>query len=169
MRVRLIYLVALLSLWMLLTASKCGPTPSGPPGPSSAGPPYVWLCTPGHLPSGGSGPAAHLYVFNNGAVAANIAVNFLDSTGNNLAGITIPGSAPTLAYPGEAGAATVSLPAANTRNLNWVTPQTCCGPGLNGVTNVVYSIRVTSDQPIAVGSNIEFSGYHPVPCSLVSK
>lgn len=143
--------------------------PAGPAGPpsSSAGPPYVWICTPGHLPSGGSGPLNYMYVFNGGPVAATIAVNFLDSTGNNLAGNTIPGAAPgpTSTYPGEAGATTVSLAAANTRTLKWTLPQTFP----DEFTNVVYSIRVTSDQPVAVGSNMNFSGYHPVPCSLLAK
>jgi hypothetical protein len=141
--------------------------PAGPPGSSSAGPPYVWICTPGHLPSGGTGPQAYMYVFNGGAVAANIAVNFLDSTGNNLAGVTVPGSAPASTYPGEAGATTVSLAPANTRTLKWMGPQTCCP--FDELTDVVHSIRVTSDQPIAVGSNMTFSGYHPVPCSLLAK
>lgn len=141
--------------------------PAGPPGPSSsAGPPYVWICTPGHLPSGGTGGQSWMYVFNGGAVAANIGVNFLDSTGGNLAGTVIPGSAPAT-YPGEAGATTVSLAAANTRTLKWVGPQTCCP--FDEFDDVVYSIRVTSDQPIAVGSNMSFSGYHPVPCSLLAK
>jgi len=141
--------------------------PAGPAGPpsSSAGPPYVWICTPGHLPSGGTGAQAWMYVFNGGAVAANIAVNFLDSTGVNLAGITVPGSAPASTYPGEAGATTVSLAAANTRTLKWMGPLTFP----DELTNVVHSIRVTSDQPIAVGSNMSFSGYHPVPCSLLAK
>lgn len=142
--------------------------PAGPPGPSSsAGPPYVWICTPGHLPSGGTGSLNYMYVFNGGTVAANIGVNFLDSTGNNLAGNTIPGSppGPTSTYPGEAGATTVSLAPANTRTLKWTLPQTFP----DEFTNVVYSIRVTSDQPIAVGTNMNFSGYHPVPCSLLAK
>ncbi|HWN12022.1 MAG TPA: hypothetical protein VNO50_22525 [Pyrinomonadaceae bacterium] len=140
--------------------------PAGPPGPSSsAGPPYVWICTPGHLPSGGTGAQAWMYVFNGGAVAANIAVNFLDSTGGNLAGITVPGSAPASTYPGEAGATTVSLAAANTRTLKWMGPLTFP----DELTNVVHSIRVTSDQPVAVGTNMSFSGYHPVPCSLLAK
>jgi hypothetical protein len=33
----------------------------------------------------------------------------------------------------------------------------------------VFSIRVTSDQPLAVGINIEFSGYHQMPCTLLAK
>jgi hypothetical protein len=149
-------------------AGATGPAgPAGPAGPSgsSAGPPYVWICTPGHLPSGGTGGQSWMYVFNGGAVAANIGVNFLDSTGGNLAGVTVPGSAPASTYPGEAGATTVSLAPANTRTLKWVGPQTFP----DELTNVVYSIRVTSDQPITVGSNMSFNGYHPVPCSLLAK
>jgi hypothetical protein len=143
--------------------------PAGPPGPSSsAGPPYVWICTPGHLPSGGTGSLQYLYVFNGGPVAATIAVNFLDSTGGNISGNVIPGGyapGPTSNYPGEAGATTVSLAPANTRTLKWNLPLTFP----DEFTNVPYAIRVTSDQPIAVGTNMNFSGYHPVPCSLLAK
>jgi hypothetical protein len=74
-----------------------------------------------------------MYVFNGGAVAANVAVNFLDSAGGNLAGVTIPGSVPATTYPGEAGATTVSFAAANTRTLKWMGPQTCC-PLMNSLT-----------------------------------
>jgi hypothetical protein len=91
-------------------------------------------------------------------------VNFLDRDGNNLAGITIPGSSPAATYPGEAGASTVTLAAAHTRDISYVTPDTT-----NPVTNVVFTVRVTSDQPIAVGADLVFSGYHPFSCSLVAR
>ena len=75
----------------------------------------------------------------------------------------IPGSAPAQNYPGETGAATVAVPASTTRILTWVNPDTslgCC-------TNVATTVRVTSDQPIAVGSNFQFSGFIPLPCSFL--
>jgi hypothetical protein len=95
-------------------------------------------------------------------------VNFLDQSGNNLAGITIPGSAPAQTYPGQTGSSTVTLSPANTLDVPFVTPQTG-GPGFDGVTNVSFTVRVSSDQPIAVGSNFQFSGFHMLPCSLLPK
>ncbi|MGH9873492.1 MAG: hypothetical protein ACRD9S_13660 [Pyrinomonadaceae bacterium] len=149
-------------------AGPTGPAgPAGPPGPSSGGPPFVWVCTPAHFPNAGSS-TGNIYVFNGSPSTANVAVNFLDSTGNNLAGITVPGAVPAATYPGEAGAATSPLPAANTRNVPFATPTTG-GPGFDGVTNVSFSVRVTSDQPIAVGADFVFSGFHPIPCSLLPK
>lgn len=149
-----------------------GPTgpagPPGPPGASAGGPPFVWVCTPASFPQAGGGPRADLYVFNGSATTANIAVNILDKDGNNLAGVTIPGSSPPATYPGQTGSTTVPLLAANTLDLNWTIPTTG-GPGFDGVTNVSFSVRVVADQPIAVGSNFEFSGFHAVPCSLLPK
>jgi hypothetical protein len=146
-----------------------GPTgPAGPPGPSgSGGPPFVWVCTPGAFYNAGNS-TGNIYVFNGSASTASIAVNFLDNTGNNLAGVTVPGASPAATYPGEAGATTVPLAAAHTRNIPFATP-VMGGPGFDGVTNVAISIRVTSDQPITVGSVLVFSGFIPVPCSLLPK
>lgn len=150
-------------------AGPAGPTgPSGPPGPSSGGAPFVWICTPAHFPLGSGSPRSDLYVYNGSAVTANIAVNILDRDGGNLTGVTIPGSAPPSAYPGEAGASTVTLLPAHTRDLNWVMPATG-GPGFDGVTDVAISVRVTSDQPIVVGANFQFNGNVPSQCSLLPK
>lgn len=156
-------------------AGPAGPTgatgpagPAGPPGPSSGGAPYVWICTPAHRPNSGGSPRDDVYVFNGSAVTANIAVNILDSTGNNLAGVLIPGSAPATNYPGEAGASTVTLAPGHTRDVNWVMATTS-GPGFDGVTNVAFSVRVTSDQPIVVGANFQFNGDIPSQCSLLPK
>ena len=91
-------------------------------------------------------------------------MNFLDNNGNNLAGVLVPGASPAT-YPGEAGASTVSLAPAHTRNIPFATPNM----GGDGVTNIAISIRVTSDQPITVGSVLVFSGYIPVPCGLLPK
>lgn len=142
--------------------------PAGPPGPAAgSGPPFVWICTPAHFPNAGSA-TGNIYVFNGSTSTANVAVNFLDSTGTNLAGVSVPGSAPPSTYPGEAGAATSPLAPANTRNVPFHTPSTG-PPDSDGVTNVAFTVRVTSDQPIAVGADFNFSGFHPIPCSLLPK
>lgn len=142
--------------------------PAGPPGPSSGGPPYVWICTPAHFPNGGGSPRSDLYVFNGSSATANIAVNILDRDGNNLAGVNIPGSPGPTAYPGESGAAAVTLLPSHTRNLNWVMP-TASGPGFDGIINVAFTVRVTSDQPVVVSSNFQFGGAMPNQCSLLPK
>jgi hypothetical protein len=92
----------------------------------------------------------------------------LDRDGNNLTGVTIPGSNPVRVYPGEAGATTVPLLPAHTRDVDWVMPTTG-GPGFDGVTDVAVSVRVTSDQPIVVGANFQFNGSIPSQCSLLPK
>ncbi len=150
-------------------AGPPGPTgPAGPPGPSSGGAPYVWICTPAHRPNSGGSPRDDVYVFNGSAVTANVAVNILDSTGNNLQGVTIPDSNPAQTYPGEAGATTVPLAPGFTRDVHWVMPTTS-GPGLDGVTNVAFTVRVTSDQPVVVGALFSFNGDIPSQCSLLPK
>ena len=143
------------------------PGPTGPPGPSSGGPPFVWICTPANYPLGGGSPRSDLYVFNGSSSTANVGVNLLDRDGNNLTGVTIPGSPGSTTYPGEAGATTVPLLSAHTRNLNWVMPVT--GAPFDGVTDVVFTVRVTSDQPIVVGSNFQFGGFMPNQCNLLPK
>jgi hypothetical protein len=148
-----------------------GPTgPAGPPGPSSGGGPFVWVCTPANLPNAGGNPRSDVYVFNASGSTANIAVNILDRDGNNLEGVTIPGSSPARTYPGEAGASTVPLLPAHTRDLDWVMPQTGGGPGFDGVTGVSFTVRVTSDQPVVVASHFQFNPIGmPNQCSLVPK
>ncbi len=107
--------------------------------------------------------------YNGSSSTANIAVNILGRDGNNLAGVAIPGSSPVTNYPGEVGASTVPLLAAHTRDVNWVMPATSGGPGLDGVTNVAFTVRVTSDQPVVVGSNFQFGGNMPNQCQLLPK
>lgn len=97
-----------------------------------------------------------------------MAVNILDRDGDNLTGVTIPGSSPARTYPGEAGAITVPLLPAHTRDADWVMPTTS-GPGFDGITNVAFTVRVTSDQPVVVGSNFQFGGNMPNQCSLLPK
>jgi hypothetical protein len=162
--------------FVLLTAlASCTPGPPGPagppgpPGPSAAsGPPYTWVCTPAHFPNGGGSPRSDVYVFNGSGSTANVAVNILDRDGNNLTGVNIPASNPARTYPGEAGAATVPLLPAHTRDVDWVMPQAGAPPTLDHV-NVVFSVRVTSDQPVVVGANFQFNGNVPSECSLLPK
>ena len=142
--------------------------PAGPPGPSSGGPPFIWVCTPAKFTNAGGNGPAELYVFNGGASTANVSVNFLDKSGNNLAGHAIPGSPSPGAYPGEANGVNVPLAADSTRDLYWSMPATG-GPGFDGVTDVSFSIRVVSDQPIVVGANLLGGGFMPNECNLLPK
>lgn len=81
----------------------------------------------------------------------------------------IPGApGPVTHYPGEGVGATVTLPSGHTRDVNWVMPTTG-GPGFDGVTNVAYTVRVTSDQPVVVGANFQFNGSIPSQCSLLPR
>ena len=143
------------------------PGPPGPPGPagSGGGPPYIWVCTPAVYPMAGSNPRADLYVFNGSAATANVAVHILDKNGNNLAGVNIPGSNPAATYPGQTGSATVPVAASNTLIVRWVFPQ----DSPEGGANVSATVRVVSDQPIAVGSDFQWSGFTPLPCTLLPK
>jgi hypothetical protein len=142
--------------------------PQGPAGVSASGPPYVWVCTPANYNSGSS-TNADIFVFNGSTATANVAVHILNKDGVNLSGATVPGASPinpgdpAPTYPGQTGSSTVPLLSANTLIVNF---QTAPGNPASG-GNIPASIRVTSDQPIAVGSNIQFSGFHPVPCSLL--
>jgi hypothetical protein len=151
--------------------------PVGPQGPAgidgasaSGGPPYVWVCTPGNYFSGSS-TFASVFIFNGSASTANVAMHLLNKDGVNLTGQVVPGASPVNpgdpapTYPGQTGAATVPLLASNTLVVNWAAAQG--DPAAGG--NVPATLRVVSDQPIAVGTNIQFSGFHPVPCSLLPR
>jgi len=141
--------------------------PQGSPGSSAGGPPFVWVCTPAFFPQtgGGSGPRSDLYVFNGSSSTANVAVHFLDVNGTNLAGVTIPSSSPAIPYPGQTGSSTVAVASLNTLIVTWVLPTD--SPDL--APNVSTTIQVISDQPIAVGTDFQFSGFHPLPCSQLPK
>lgn len=150
-------------------AGPAGPSgPSGPAGTSAGGPPYVWACTPANYFSG-SNTNASIFIFNGSASAANVAVHILNKDGVNLAGVAVPGATPPVAgdpvptYPGQTGAATVPLPSLNTMIVKWLTA--AGDPSAGG--NVASTVHIVSDQPIVVGSNIEFSGFHPVTCGLL--
>ena len=140
------------------------PGPTGPPGSSSGGAPFVWVCTPAHLYHNGGTNTSNLYVFNGSASTANVSVHFLDINGTNLVGVAIPGTA-SEAYPGESGASTSPLLSSHTRNLTWTMPIASPDP----TTNVAYTIRVTSDQPIVVGANLLGGGFMPNECNLLPK
>jgi hypothetical protein len=137
--------------------------PAGPAGSSAGGPPFTWVCTPASFSNAGGGVRADLHVFNASASTANVSVNFLDVNGANLAGVTIPGSSPSATYPGESGATTTPVSSGQTRRLLYTTPVSSPDP----TTNVVMTIRVTSDQPIGVGLIANWSGFVPMPCSFV--
>lgn len=146
------------------------PGPQGPPGPSAGGAPFTWVCTPAHYPNSASNTPADLYVFNGGSATANVSVNILNKDGVNLAGETIPGTTPAASYPGQTGSATVTVAPSATMIVSWQTPQSfTSGSPTPDPTKVSTTVRVVSDQPIAVGSNFQFSGFIPLPCSLLPK
>jgi hypothetical protein len=109
-------------------------------------------------------------VFNGGTSTANIAMNWLNNSGVNLAGVVVPGAVPpnpgdpAPVYPGQTGATTVAVPPSGTFSQEWYTAQ-FLDPAT--ASDVAISVRVVSDQPIAVGSNIIFSGFHALPCSAL--
>ncbi len=154
-----------------ITGPAGPPGPPGPPGSSSGGPPIVGICAPANFPHTAGSSGQFLYVYNGGSSNATIAVNILDKTGHNLQGHSIPGAvAPAITtYPGDADGATETLAPANTAFFAWSAPTTG-GPGFDGITDVSFSVRVTStDQPIAVGSNFSFGAFNPSPCALLPK
>ncbi|MDT7540959.1 MAG: hypothetical protein QOE33_863 [Acidobacteriota bacterium] len=154
----------------VLLAFACAGTACHPSQPAAqGGAPYVWVCTPASFPTVGGVSRADLYVFNGGGTNANVAVNILDINGNNLAGHNIPGTNPARTYPGQTGTNTVALAPAHTLDVDWMTPTTASPPQFDGVTDVSFSVRVTSDQPIVVGSNFWWSGPATRPCSLLPK
>jgi hypothetical protein len=119
----------------------------------------------------GNNSYAALHVFNGGAATANVAVHFLSKTGVNLAGVAVPGATPPSpgdpvpTYPGQSGAATVSVPPNNTLLYNWTTPIST--PDLSG--NVPTAIKVTSDQPISVGNVMWTGSFSWVTCEPLPK
>lgn len=144
--------------------------PPGPPGPSAGGPPFTWVCTPAHYPNSGSNTQADLYIFNGSASTANVSVNILNKDGVNLAGETVPGTNPATVYPGQTGGATVPIAPSATMILTWNMPQAFAAPSpAPDPAKISTTVRVVSDQPIAVGTDFQFSGFIPLPCSLLPK
>lgn len=158
-------LVCFVLLALISAGIACHPTQPTAQG----GAPYVWVCTPANFPTVGSNTRADLYVFNGSATNANVAVNILDINGNNLAGHNIPGTSPARTYPGQTGTTTVALAPAHTLDVDWMTPVTGPPPSFNGTTDVSYSVRVTSDQPVVVSSNFWWNGPTANPCNLLPK
>jgi len=112
---------------------------------------------------------ATLHIFNPGASTANVSVHFLNKDGLNLAGANVPAASPSPdpqpTYPGQTGSATVAVAPSNTLVVPFKSP---FGVPANG-GNVAATIQVTSDQPIAVGGHIFFSGLSVLPCSFVHR
>lgn len=151
--------------------------PAGPPGPAgedgedgedaASGPPYVWVCTNINWNNAGSSNGT-LMIFNGSDATANVSAQWLNKDGVNLAGQVVPGAPippgdPAPVYPGETGATTVALAPSNTRIVKWMT-------GLGDVTaggNIPSVIRVTSDQVVVVGTMIQLTTFHAVPCTIV--
>ena len=141
----------------------------GPPGPQGApgtggGPPYVFVCTAINYHNAGS-TTAHLFLFNGSSSTATVAVNPLSRSGANLAGAAVPGATvnpgdPTPLYPGQTGSSTVTLAAANTMILNWLT----ASGNVDTDNTIAVTMRITSDQPIVAATEIAFSGFNVVPC-----
>jgi hypothetical protein len=167
-------------------AGPPGPAgPAGPQGPQglqgepgedgedavgSAGPPYVVVCSPSVIALGSTSHAT-LHVFNAGAASANVAIHFLNKTGTNLAGVAVPGALPpnpgdpVPTYPGQSGATTVPILPSNTLIYNWTTP--IATVDLSG--NVPTALRVTSDQPVAVGNVMWTGSFTLTPCHPLPK
>ena len=131
---------------------------------SSSGPPFVWVCTQANYDFGNNGQA-EIDVFNASANTANVAVHFLAKNGANLAGQPIPVTNPVVTYPGQTGNATVAVASLNTLIIPYQS-----GGGLRSQSNgLLASVRVTSDQPIVVGSNLFSGPPHAVPCMFMHK
>jgi hypothetical protein len=131
---------------------------------SSGGPPFIWVCTPSNYDFGNNG-AAEIDIFNGSATTANVAVHFLAKNGANLAGAPIPATSPTVNYPGQTGNATVAVASLNTLIIPYQT-----GGGLRAQSNgLLASVRVKSDQPVVVGSQMSNGPPQAVPCNLMHK
>ena len=57
----------------------------------------------------------------------------------------------------------MTLDPGHTRDVNWVMPNTTSTPATD--TDVAFTVRVTSDQPIIVGANFQFNGSIPSQCN----
>ena len=144
-------------LCLVLVAAACNKASSG-------GPPFVWVWTPANYDFDNNGQA-EIDVFNGSATTANVAVHFLAKNGANPAGAPIPGTSPAVNYPGQTGNATVAVATLNTLIIPYVT-----GGGVRAQSNgLLASVRVTSDQPIVVGSNLFSGPPQAVPCMFMHK
>lgn len=119
-----------------------------------------------HRPSTSGSQRLDVYVFNGSSSSADVSVNILNSTGGNLLGTAIPGTA-SETYPGDADGATVPLAAGHTRDVFWTLPTAGSSPVTEA--NVSFAVRVTSNQPIVVGANFMVGGFLESKCSLLPK
>lgn len=141
---------------------------TGPPGPSGgSGPPFVWVCTPVNFPNAGTTSPSDVYIFNGSGSSANTTVKIYDKSGTDLTTHNVPGSSPPATYPGDASPVVVSPN--ETRDFKFLSPQMAGGSGIDGVTDSAFSVKVTSDQPVVVGINVQFNPYMPNVCSLQPK
>ena len=113
----------------------------------------------------GNNGQAEIDVFNGSGTTANVTVHFLAKNGANLAGQPIPVTNPVVNYPGQTGNATVAIASMNTLIIPYQT-----GGGFRAQSNgLLASVRVTSDQPIVVGSNLFSGPPQAVPCTFMHK
>jgi hypothetical protein len=63
----------------------------------------------------------------------------------------------------------VALGVGHTRDFEFLMAQAAPPPTFDGVTDVAWTVRVSSDQPIVVGINVQFNPYMPNQCSLLPK
>jgi hypothetical protein len=136
----------------------------GPPGTSSGGPPFVWVCTPANYDVGNNA-FAEIDIFNGSSTTANVAAHFLNKDGTNLAGAVIPGTNPAANYPGQTGTTTVPVASQSTLIIPYQ-----IGAGIRATdNNLLATVSVVSDQPIVVGYQIPFGPPQATPCSLLPK
>jgi hypothetical protein len=93
-------------------------------------------------------------------------VHFLNKDGLSLAGVNVPAASPTPdPQPTYPSSATVAVAASHTLVVPFKSP---FGVAANG-GNVAATIRVVSDQPVAVGGHIFFTGLSVLPCSFAHR
>ena len=86
-------------------------------------------------------------------------MRFYDTFGNDLATHNIPGtSSPVQQYPDVS-----NQPVAinGTLDVTFSNPAT----SVHATNDIVFSIKVTSDQPVVVGSNFSLGTPNTTPCS----
>jgi len=140
--------------------------PQGDPGASSGGgPPFEWVCTPISIANSSGNASIDLSIFNGSANTANVAVHVYNEAGTNLAGQNIPGTNPAVQYPGQTGNNTVAVAPKHTLHVPFQVAQSFqIDPAQVGT-----SVHVISDNPIAVGINVAWSGQFPGPCMQLPK
>jgi hypothetical protein len=112
---------------------------------------YIYACVPA---TGGSGEGTNsLYMYNTVATTANVTAKVLTRTNVHLS---------TLINP-----ATFTVAGGTTKVVYWNNPSTVGGSWSWDDTNAATfptTIRITSDQPLVVGSNNYAGGNNVNPC-----